>query len=188
MLHRATRCIKPALLLAPHCSPFLRRESCCFFCRRLFLGRYVVLAVRPPVIFGLGPVHLVHLSARSLVWRHLLTDQSSVLREALNFCSSRARWSTCRRQYCVPVLDAFTPRQSRVLQPDTPGGKFPGSLRFTSRKHLREELTESVRVGKQTLEGAWNEVLIASDGRCRFTRAGQSSTAVLTNWTKVCRK
>lgn len=135
---------------------------------------------------GLGPVHLVHLAHFALVlqsvllwfWRHLLTDQSSVLREALNLCAARAGRSACRRrQQDVHVLDAFTPRQSRVPQPDTPGGKCPASVRFTSRRHLRDELTENLA----TWQDAWDEPFTALDGRCRFTRAGQRSTAALAN-------
>lgn len=112
MFQLATCWIKLALLLAPHRSPDPCRDSWFVFCRRLFLVRYVVLAVRPPVILASARFTLLTLAP----WRHLLTDQSSVLRETLSFCSARAGCLACRRQYYVHVLDAFTPESSSVTR------------------------------------------------------------------------
>lgn len=177
MLQLSTCWINPALPLAPHCSPFLW----VYFLSAAYFW-YVCgpgCAATARVILASARFTLFTLALRSwnvsLVSRHLFTGQSSVLREALNFCSILAPRAAANITSMCWMFSRDAP--SRVPQPDTPGGNFAGSLGFTSRKHLGKGFMESACGGEANFRRCRDEPSIALDGLCRFTRGGQRSLA-----------
>lgn len=121
---------------------------------------------------GLGLVHLVHTPFFKSFFGFETPVHWSIIRVERSLELLFNFGPACGREYYVHVLDVFTRRLSRALQPDTPGGNFPGSLQFTSRKHLGKGFTESACEGEANFRRCRDEPSIALDGHCRFTRAG----------------
>lgn len=151
MLQLSTCWINPALLLAPHCSPFLWL----LFSPLLIFGTYAALAARPRLESSWP--------RPGSPWSH------SVLQKSFFGFETPVRWSiirverslellvnfgpACGREYYVHVLDVFTRRLSRVLQPDTPGGTFPAPYDLPRASIWGKGSWKVPAEGKQTLEG-----------------------------------